>query len=552
MTNQYVQEYGLGGFLKGLGSIAAGLAGGALLGPWGAALGSALYTGLTERDVKKGILSGLTAYVGGKAFQGLGQAADARNALMAGKAKKMGLDAVSGSLSDAAPWNQAVGGIRSLGFRGAGNAIANSLSSRSNIAFLYPQMGNLARSIEMDRARGTHMDPYVGEPADARARFRRRHGERPFASLYGYRSGAIVQPYALGGRLLPKKYGMGLLPDVPSVPSVYGDEYVPAVGGGKRKPEHEAYIDPLDEGSGSPLPPSPPPVVHEDLDKPKPYHEEYIPDPGNPYFNPDLDNGNDFPYEPPVPPPDEEDLQDYIDERLEDIKPKDLIGGVRARSIPADFIPGRMPEFNYFMPEGGDSWSLPSITPTGINPFNMTDIDALLSQTPDMLASISDRFVTQQRRGGMVEPMADGGEVASQVDTELVNAAVAALLGQVPPDQAEKILQKFVAKYGPESLEELKRMVSSEQANMPKAEGMLEGPGAGMDDMIPASVMGSNPVALSAGEFIIPADVVSMIGDGNSSAGADRLQQMTNTVRQQKTGSAQQAPPLDQGLLSLV
>ncbi|MFN7640239.1 MAG: hypothetical protein ACK5PR_00655, partial [bacterium] len=49
------------------------------------------------------------------------------------------------------------------------------------------------------------------------------------------------------------------------------------------------------------------------------------------------------------------------------------------------------------------------------------------------------------------------------------------------------------------------------------------GPGGGLDDLIPTTIGGSRAAALSDGEFVIPADVVSMMGDGSSNAGARRL-----------------------------
>ena len=104
-----------------------------------------------------------------------------------------------------------------------------------------------------------------------------------------------------------------------------------------------------------------------------------------------------------------------------------------------------------------------------------------------------------------------------------------------------------MAKFGEEALAELQAMVAQQQAQQAPTEGMLSGPGGGMGDQIPASVQGNNPVALSSGEFIVPADVVSMMGDGDSSSGAAKLEQMMAQVRQQKTGSTQQATPLREG-----
>ena len=48
----------------------------------------------------------------------------------------------------------------------------------------------------------------------------------------------------------------------------------------------------------------------------------------------------------------------------------------------------------------------------------------------------------------------------------------------------------------------------------PKAQ--VNGVGDGMDDMIPATLEGEQDVVLSDGEFIVPADVVSGLGNGST------------------------------------
>lgn len=73
------------------------------------------------------------------------------------------------------------------------------------------------------------------------------------------------------------------------------------------------------------------------------------------------------------------------------------------------------------------------------------------------------------------------------------------------------------------------------------------GPGGGLDDLIPTSINGRRAAALSDGEFVIPADVVSMMGDGSSNAGARRLYDLVKQIRQNKTGTAKQAGPLPAG-----
>jgi hypothetical protein len=67
----------------------------------------------------------------------------------------------------------------------------------------------------------------------------------------------------------------------------------------------------------------------------------------------------------------------------------------------------------------------------------------------------------------------------------------------------------------------------------------------GMADKIPASIDGRDPAALSGGEFVIPADVVSGMGNGNSDAGAKNLYEMMDRVRKARTGTTEQAPAID-------
>jgi hypothetical protein len=65
---------------------------------------------------------------------------------------------------------------------------------------------------------------------------------------------------------------------------------------------------------------------------------------------------------------------------------------------------------------------------------------------------------------------------------------------------------------------------------------MLRGPGDGMSDSIPASIAGKRPARLADGEFVVPADVVSHLGNGSTDAGAKQLYAMMNKVRQARTG----------------
>jgi hypothetical protein len=73
----------------------------------------------------------------------------------------------------------------------------------------------------------------------------------------------------------------------------------------------------------------------------------------------------------------------------------------------------------------------------------------------------------------------------------------------------------------------------------------LDGPTDGMADRIPSMIDGKQKAALSHGEFVIPADVVSHLGNGNSNAGAQKLYDMMARVRKARTGNAQQGKQIN-------
>ena len=78
-------------------------------------------------------------------------------------------------------------------------------------------------------------------------------------------------------------------------------------------------------------------------------------------------------------------------------------------------------------------------------------------------------------------------------------------------------------------------------ASLPQSRGYyLGGATDGMADRIPATIENTEPAALSDGEFVIPADVVSHLGNGNSDAGAKQLYSMMDRIRQARTGRKEQ------------
>lgn len=74
---------------------------------------------------------------------------------------------------------------------------------------------------------------------------------------------------------------------------------------------------------------------------------------------------------------------------------------------------------------------------------------------------------------------------------------------------------------------------------------MLKGPGDGMSDSIPGTISGKQPARLADGEFVVPADVVSHLGNGSTDAGAKQLYSMMNKVRKARTGNPKQGKQIN-------
>jgi hypothetical protein len=60
---------------------------------------------------------------------------------------------------------------------------------------------------------------------------------------------------------------------------------------------------------------------------------------------------------------------------------------------------------------------------------------------------------------------------------------------------------------------------------------LLKGPGDGVSDGIPATIGGKQPARLADGEFVIPARIVSELGNGSTDAGAKRLYAMMDRIK---------------------
>jgi hypothetical protein len=90
----------------------------------------------------------------------------------------------------------------------------------------------------------------------------------------------------------------------------------------------------------------------------------------------------------------------------------------------------------------------------------------------------------------------------------------------------------------------VQEMASGGIARLAKGQ-YLNGSSDGMADKVPARIDGQQEARLSDGEFVIPADVVSHLGNGNSDAGAKLLKEMMSRVRKARTGNNKQGKEID-------
>ena len=156
----------------------------------------------------------------------------------------------------------------------------------------------------------------------------------------------------------------------------------------------------------------------------------------------------------------------------------------------------------------------------------------------------------RMQAGGIADMMPGAQREAPQMnDKDIVRESIRAIKGELPEQEAAIVLGQFLQTYGEEASRKLVDDVQSGRAGAGgDMEGTVQGPGDGMDDLVPAIMDdGSQDVLLSDGEFIVPADVVSGLGNGSTDAGAEELHRMMDRVRQERTGRTEQAPKVAAG-----
>jgi hypothetical protein len=178
---------------------------------------------------------------------------------------------------------------------------------------------------------------------------------------------------------------------------------------------------------------------------------------------------------------------------------------------------------------------------------NLMDNSSLMdnSFTPDGPMGRAQGGVTNYANQGQTEimPMDVMPEASAQpMQDPLIQEVTMFILGESDNEQA---VNQFVDKYGVEAFSQLREQILQSLVPNAQTEGLIAGVGnGGMDDDIMGTIGNKEKIAVSQDEFIVPADVVSMLGDGSSDAGSKELYDMMDRVRQKKTGTTKQAPKL--------
>jgi len=148
------------------------------------------------------------------------------------------------------------------------------------------------------------------------------------------------------------------------------------------------------------------------------------------------------------------------------------------------------------------------------------------------------------KEGGLINSYAIGGPIQATTGSSVYGNPDGTIAQQTPKDD-----------YGIGRLNNLASAQSINQASLTgyamggltslKPGGYLDGQGDGMSDSIPATIEGKQPARLADGEFVVPADVVSHIGNGSSKAGSQRLYSMLDKVRKARTGNKKQGKQIN-------
>jgi hypothetical protein len=171
------------------------------------------------------------------------------------------------------------------------------------------------------------------------------------------------------------------------------------------------------------------------------------------------------------------------------------------------------------------------------------------------ISSLAESPVMGYADGGLLSGPAEKASITpGDADQVLIIEAARAIIGE--NEQPEQAIRNFLVRFGGEALNDLRSRVENGDldailaAYVPPQQPDGFSQSDGLSDSIPARTDAGQEVALSEGEYVVPADVVSGLGNGSTEAGARQLEDMVGRTRMARGGIVGTPPPVNpQGVL---
>ena len=528
---------------KDLIPIAASIVGGVFGGPVGAGLGSGLATGILEGDLKKGIAAGLTSYGFGSILQGAGAAAKGAEAASKVAAEETAKAAAQAGTEELT--SQALGSaLEELGSAGTEALVqevgkeALSETAKAGIAEASQAAGEAVTQSALQAAKDGSTS-LLTSAKDAFTPASGAEGFGKFTSVFDNLAAGASQPAAY----LPIGIGGSALGMMEAQ-----EQYEEDLAEGQRQDllqrEYEAMMRPepilfsaaggltqFVEGGDTK------PQVISRQKRPYAVNTDYLPG-----LNPEI-----LYFDPATLNPAAQTIMGDGTPAFETINPmvsnQDIYSNVSKGGfdMPSQGVPTQNvidPYQKYTGVAPPSLLNMPAITGPAMNLQPPAPIPLSLDEEPDMVEDLSALEKAAALKGAFL--FNEGGDTS--IDP-LIKEAKAFIMGETEDDS---IVQKFVEKYGTDAYLALREEVLQTLIPNAQTEGLIAGKGnGGMDDDLRGNIGGKETIAVSQDEFIVPADVVSMLGDGSSDAGAKELYDMMDRVRTEKYGTKEQAKPID-------
>ena len=528
---------------KDLIPIAASIVGGVFGGPVGAGLGSGLATGILEGDLKKGIAAGLTSYGFGSILQGAGAAAKGAEAASKVAAEETAKAAAQAGTEELT--SQALGSaLEELGSAGTEALVqevgkeALSETAKAGIAEASQAAGEAVTQSALQAAKDGSTS-LLTSAKDAFTPVSGAEGFGKFTSVFDNLAAGASQPAAY----LPIGIGGSALGMMEAQ-----EQYEEDLAEGQRQDllqrEYEAMMRPepilfsaaggltqFVEGGDTK------PQVISRQKRPYAVNTDYLPG-----LNPEI-----LYFDPATLNPAAQTIMGDGTPAFETINPmvsnQDIYSNVSRGGfdMPSQGVPTQNvidPYQKYTGVAPPSLLNMPAITGPAMNLQPPAPIPLSLDEEPDMVEDLSALEKAAALKGAFL--FNEGGDTS--IDP-LITEAKAFIMGETEDDS---IVQKFVEKYGTDAYLALREEVLQTLIPNAQTEGLIAGKGnGGMDDDLRGNIGGKETIAVSQDEFIVPADVVSMLGDGSSDAGAKELYDMMDRVRTEKYGTKEQAKPID-------